>query len=115
MLSGKFQFFEGIFWRKSLTLYAMEFEFYKYQGTSNDFVMIDDRKNLLELSKFQLQAICDRRKGIGADGLILLREHPEVDFEMIYYNSDGSQSFCGNGSRCAIAFALYLGMISENC
>lgn len=93
----------------------MEIEFYKYQGTSNDFVMIDDRKSLLELSKLQLQMLCDRRKGIGADGLILIREYEDLDFEMLYYNSDGSQSFCGNGSRCALAFAKQLGMISERC
>jgi diaminopimelate epimerase len=88
----------------------MQLKFYKYQGTGNDFVMIDDRENRLHLSTQQIQHLCDRRFGIGADGVILIRNHEAVDFEMVYYNSDGSQSFCGNGSRCALAFAESLGI-----
>jgi len=88
----------------------MQLKFYKYQGTGNDFVMIDDRENRLHLSTQQIQHLCDRRFGIGADGVILIRNHEAVDFEMVYYNSDGSQSFCGNGSRCALAFAETLGI-----
>lgn len=75
--------------------------------------MIDDRKSEVRFTINDIQKLCDRRFGIGADGVILLRNHPEVAFEMVYYNSDGSQSFCGNGSRCSLAFAKRLG-IFEN-
>jgi diaminopimelate epimerase len=91
----------------------MQLKFYKYQGTGNDFVMIDDRDNRCHFSVQQIQSLCDRRFGIGADGVILIRNHADVDFEMVYYNSDGSQSFCGNGSRCALAFAETLGIFKS--
>ncbi len=87
--------------------------FWKYQGTGNDFIMLDGRSESVKISVSELQKLCDRRFGIGADGLIILKKHPDLDFEMDYYNSDGSQSFCGNGSRCAQAFALQLGMIQN--
>lgn len=87
--------------------------FYKYQGTGNDFIMLDNRSGELHFDKSQIEKICDRRFGIGADGLILINDSEEHDFDMNYYNSDGSQSFCGNGGRCAIAFAQFLGIIKD--
>ncbi len=92
----------------------MERLFYKYQGTGNDFIMIDDRNDLVDDSNLALVSkLCDRRFGIGADGLILIRNHPDFDFEMIYFNADGSQSMCGNGARCAVAFSSFLGIIKQ--
>ena len=88
--------------------------FYKYQGTGNDFVMIDNRDKTFPRADLDLIAhLCDRRFGVGADGVILIERHTDADFEMIYYNPDGSQSLCGNGSRCAVMFANYLGIIQD--
>lgn len=91
----------------------MQLHFYKYQGTGNDFVMIDNRLDLFPKSDMQLIArLCDRRFGVGGDGLILLENDPETDFKMVYYNSDGNQStMCGNGGRCLVAFAKKLKVI----
>lgn len=92
-------------------------QFHKYQGTGNDFVMIDDMGERFDLQAHDLIAqLCDRKFGIGADGLILIRNHAEADFEMIYYNSDGHlTSLCGNGSRCAVKYAHQLGMAQDAC
>mmetsp|Transcript_6244 Transcript_6244/g.14066 ORF Transcript_6244/g.14066 Transcript_6244/m.14066 type:complete len:273 (+) Transcript_6244:659-1477(+) len=92
----------------------MHFPFYKYQGTGNDFVIFDNRKGVLpSYSVPFIQKICDRRFGIGADGFIIISHHPSYDFEMIYHNADGSQSFCANGSRCAVHLAHHLGIITQ--
>jgi diaminopimelate epimerase len=93
----------------------MEITFYKYQGTANDFVMIDNRNGHFNAADQQLVAfLCERRLGIGADGLILLQNHPGYDFEMVYFNADGRLgSMCGNGGRCTVAFARQLGVITD--
>lgn len=84
---------------------------YKYQGAGNDFLIADNRDAKLQLSQEQVAALCDRRYGIGADGLMLLENSGNHDFRMVYYNSDGSGGMmCGNGGRCIVAFAADRGI-----
>jgi diaminopimelate epimerase len=93
----------------------LSLSFFKYQGAGNDFILLDNRQNNLDqLTDKMIEKLCNRRFGIGADGLMLLRDHPEYDFEMLYYNADGRLgSMCGNGGRCIVAFAKHLGIITE--
>lgn len=84
----------------------MKVKFSKYNGAGNDFIVIDDRKNNLEINPWLIEKLCNRNFGIGGDGLILIKESKSTDFEILHYTSDGNLgSLCGNGSRCAISFA----------
>ena len=94
----------------------MKIEFYKYHGTGNDFIILDNRNNLYnDLSNEQIKFLCDRHFGIGADGLMILSNSQESDFKMTYYNSNGNEgTMCGNGGRSIVAFAKKIGLIKEN-
>ncbi|HYO23094.1 MAG TPA: diaminopimelate epimerase [Flavisolibacter sp.] len=92
----------------------MELHFYKYQGTGNDFIILDNRAKIYDFTKEQVAFLCHRRFGIGADGLMLLNAHEQYDFEMKYYNADGGEStMCGNGGRCLVKFAAEMGIIKS--
>ncbi len=93
----------------------MRIQFHKYHGAGNDFIVIDNRNPVFDKSdRCTVKKLCDRRFGIGADGLMLLQGHPDLDFEMIYFNSDGNEgTLCGNGGRCIISFAKYLNIIDD--
>jgi diaminopimelate epimerase len=93
----------------------MKLNFYKYEGAGNDFILVDNRNNIINHHNPDLLAsLCDRRFGIGADGIIFLQNAQGYDFEMIYYNADGRpSSMCGNGGRCIVAFAKKLNIVYQ--
>src|SRR5690606_8432810 len=92
---------------------CMQLHFHKYHGTGNDFILLDNRDGHIRLSRRQVARLCDRRFGIGADGLMLLENAPDADFRMVYFNADGGESrMCGNGGRCIAAFAQALGIVA---
>lgn len=94
----------------------MKISFYKYQGAGNDFILIDNRQLAVNHNDPAMIArLCDRRFGIGGDGIMFLQNKEGFDFEMVYYNSDGQpSSMCGNGGRCIVAFAKFLGVIDSD-
>lgn len=92
----------------------MKIPFSKYHGAGNDFVLIDNRENLYNLDAETIAEICNRRVGVGADGLMLLQKSENTDFQMVYYNSDGhTAEMCGNGGRCIVAFAKNLDIVGN--
>lgn len=93
----------------------MNIQFSKYQGTGNDFVIIDNRDGSISLSNEQIAFLCDRRFGVGADGLMLLGTANGYNFSMTYYNADGTEgTMCGNGGRCLVQFAHDNGIVKEH-
>lgn len=93
----------------------MEIRFQKMNGAGNDFVMIDNQSDDLDLTAAQIRWLCDRRRGIGADGVIVVEPEASADFRMRYYNADGGEAeMCGNGARCVALFARDLGLGSQD-
>ena len=91
------------------------FRFSKYHGAGNDFVMINAIKTPVSLTDDEVKAVCDRRTGVGADGLIMVLPSENYNFRMKYYNCDGHEStFCGNGGRCIAAFAVEEGLAPQH-
>lgn len=92
----------------------MKLQFSKYHGTGNDFIIIDGISNKIKLDSTTIKRMCNRRFGIGADGLMIIQNSEDYDFSMVYYNSDGNEgSMCGNGGRCIVDFAGKMGLISN--
>lgn len=93
-------------------------KFFKYHGAGNDFILVDQREDVHidRADRARIAGLCHRRFGIGADGLILLQQSAGYDFEMVYFNADGGEgTLCGNGARCVVAFAHFLGCIGDQC
>ncbi|MCH2213639.1 MAG: diaminopimelate epimerase [Flavobacteriales bacterium] len=91
----------------------MKICFHKYSGAGNDFIIVDDRLEVFpEYNAPLIQRMCDRHFGVGSDGMMLIKSHPTLDFEMVFFNPDASKSLCGNGSRCAVHLARELGLAS---
>lgn len=94
----------------------MQMKFYKYQAAGNDFILFDEMQDSANLSDAQIEKLCNRRFGIGADGVIFLRPSNKYDFSMHYHNADGKlASMCGNGGRSIVRFAADLGLIKDRC
>lgn len=92
----------------------MNLPFAKYHGTGNDFILIDNREKKFNLTQEQIEKLCHRRYGIGADGLMFLEHENGYDFRMVYYNADGKEgSMCGNGGRCMVQFAHDCGIVKS--
>lgn len=92
----------------------MTLKFSKFQGTGNDFIMVENLAGNIKLSKDQIERVCDRKFGVGSDGIIFIENSAGSDYEMVFYNPDGSQSFCGNGSRCSAIFARQFLPLNES-
>lgn len=87
----------------------MKFQFYKYSATGNDFIIVDNRKGEFSLEKSFWASLCARNTGIGADGVLLVENHPSLDFSMRYLNADGGEvSMCGNGARAISHFCHHV-------
>ena len=97
-----------------MAFFIMTLHFSKYQGTGNDFVLIDNRNETFPKSEELIRHLCDRNFGIGSDGLILIENHQDFDYRMLFFNPDGSESLCGNGSRCGFQFARRLQIVDES-
>lgn len=113
--SGNSQLFHPVEFNVNIHITIVKIHFYKYQGAGNDFILVDNRKSVIDHHNPQLIShLCDRRFGVGADGIMFLQNKEGYDFEMVYYNADGRpSSMCGNGGRCIVAFAKHLGIIDR--
>jgi diaminopimelate epimerase len=94
----------------------MKLDFYKYQGAGNDFILFDNRQGFFPVHNRSatIQRICERHFGVGSDGLMLIEKSDNHSFYLEFYNPDSTQSFCGNGSRCAVLFAFHMGWCSSS-